>query len=161
MLPFRSQLTTRKIKNQAMKPIQTTLKFITATALAVVIVGCASGFQDKKDIAIAAGFKVITPVKPDQVALLPTLPKETVTQITYQGKTYYILPDVKNNQAYVGGPAEYQSYQKLSLQKQISDANLQAAQMNQMAAMNQMNWGAWGGWGGIGGYRRMGPYGLY
>ena len=143
-----------------MKQIQTTLKLIAATALAVVIVGCATEFQDKKDIAIAAGFKIITPVKPEHVALLPTLPKETITKISYQGKTYYILPDVKNNQAYVGGPGEYQAYQKLRIQKDISDANLQAAQMNQMAALNQMNWGAWGGWSTAGPYGAMGGYRL-
>lgn len=130
-----------------MKQIQITFKAIAAVVFTVLAVSCASALKEKENLAIAAGFKVITPVKPDQVALLPTLPKDKVTQISYHGKTYYVLPDVKNNQAYVGGPAEYQAYQQLRIEKQISNDNLQAAQMNQMAAMN---WGAWGGWGGYG-----------
>ena len=45
--------------------------------------------------------------------------------------------------ALAGGAAGYYTER----QKQISDDNLAAAQMNQMSAMN---WGAWGGWGGYG-----------
>ena len=55
---------------------------------------------------------------------------------------------MKNNQAYVGGPKQYQAYQQMRLAKQISNQNLEAAEMNQAASMN---WGAWGGWGGVGG----------
>jgi hypothetical protein len=143
-------------------PMKTRLQILAVIAISLLTVGCASAIKEKQNLAIAAGFKAITPVKPEHIELLPKLPKNTMSQISYQGKAYYVLPDVENNQAFVGGPAEYQAYQKLSLQKQISDANLQAAQMNQMAAMNSMNWSAWGGWGAVGpmgypyryGYRR-------
>ena len=135
--------------------IRTAFKSLTVIAFAALAASCASELKEKENLAVAAGFKVITPVKPDQVALLPTLPKDKVTQVNYQGKTYYVLPDLKNNQAYVGGPTEYQAYRQLRLAKQISDDNLAAAQMNQMSSMN---WGAWGGWGGYGGagWGRMG-----
>jgi hypothetical protein len=128
-----------------------------AAALVILAAGCASALKEKENLAIAAGFKTITPVKPDQVKLLQDLPKDKVTQISHEGKTLYVLPDAKNNQAYVGGPTEYQEYKRLRLAKQISDDNLAAAQMNQMSAMN---WGAWGGWGGYGygGWGRMGGY---
>jgi hypothetical protein len=43
----------------------------------------------------------------------------------------------------VGGPAQYQDYQRLRVAKQLSNNNLEAAQMNEMD-----DWGAWGGWGG-------------
>jgi hypothetical protein len=131
-----------------MKQILTTFKFISALALVALGVGC-SGVQEKENLLVAAGFKVITPTKPDQVALLPTLPAGKVTRITYNKKTYYVMPDVKHNQAYVGGPNQYQSYQQLRLAKQLSNQNLEAASMNQAASMN---WGAWGGWGGPGWY---------
>jgi hypothetical protein len=139
-----------------MHPIQTATKHLLVIALAVMGAGCASDTQNKQNLAVAAGFKVITPSKPDQQAILATLPADKVTPVTYKGKSYYVLPDVKNNQAYVGGPAQYQSYQQLRLAQQMSNDNLQAAQMNQAAAMN---WGAWGGWGGVGpmggvGFRR-------
>jgi hypothetical protein len=146
----------------SMKAIQTALKVLAAATLTLLMAGCASEFQSKKDLAVASGFKVITPVKDDQVALLATLPAGKITPITYGGKKYYILPDAANHQAYVGGESEYQAYERLRLAKRIAEDNLAAAQMNQMVAMNAMNWGAWGGWGGIGypygGYRRVGMY---
>jgi len=124
--------------------LMTTLAVILLVAL---IAGCGAGLQEKENLAVAAGFKAITPTKPDQVALLTTLPANQVTRITYEGKTYYVLPDRANNQAFVGGPKQYQTYQQLRLAKQISNDNLEAAAMNQQASMN---WGAWGGWGGWG-----------
>jgi hypothetical protein len=136
-----------------MKFTNNAFKALAAIAIVVMAVGCVNELQEKENIAVAAGFKVITPTKPDHVALLPTLPKDKVTSVMYQGKLLYILPDVKNNRAYVGGPAEYQAYRQMRLAKQISDDNLAAAQMNQMAAMNQMNWNTWGGWNSPYGYR--------
>jgi hypothetical protein len=130
-----------------MKQIQTTFKCLTATALAILAVGCAAELQNKENLAVAAGFKVITPSTPSQNALLKKLPKDKVTRITQNGKTYYALPDVKANQVYIGGPKQYRAYQDLRLAKQISNDNLEAAQMNEMASEN---WGAWGGWGGWG-----------
>ncbi|WP_295449049.1 hypothetical protein [uncultured Thiodictyon sp.] len=56
---------------------------------------------------------------------------------------------VKNNQAYVGEPKQYQAYQQLRVARQTSDQNLEAAELNQAASMN---WGAWGGIGGPGWY---------
>lgn len=128
-----------------MKQIVTTIKTLSVLALLALAVGCASDMHEKENAAIAAGFKIITPTKPDQVALLPTLPKDKVTEVNYHGKTYYVLPDAKNNQAYVGGPQQLQAYKALRAQQKIANDNLMAAQMNQAASMN---WGAWGGWGG-------------
>jgi hypothetical protein len=128
-----------------MKHLRTALKYFTAIAILAFAGGCATALQEKENMAIAAGFKVITPTKPDQVALLSTLPAGKVTQITYKGQTYYVLPDAKNNQAYVGGPKQFQAYQQIRIARQISNDNLMAAQMNQAAAMN---WSMWGGWGG-------------
>jgi hypothetical protein len=135
-----------------MKQIHTTIKSLAVVALAALAVGCASELKEKENLAAAAGFKVITPTTPRQQELLPTLPKDKVTQINHEGKTYYVLPDAKNNRAWVGGPKQYQAYQQLRLQKQLSDQALETAQMNQMASMNWGMWGGWGGWGGYGWY---------
>lgn len=128
-----------------MKSIQTVCKFFTLLALAASIIGCAADLHNKENLAAAAGFKVITPAGADQQAILAKLPPDKVTLVTYKGKSYWVLPDVKNNQAYVGGQSEYQAYRQLRLQQQLSNENLEAAAMNQEATMN--NWGAWGGWG--------------
>jgi hypothetical protein len=117
-------------------------RFLAVIALLVFASGCASTLHETENLAIAAGFKVITPSQPDQVAMLSTLAHDKVTQVQHTGKTYYVLPDVKNNQAYVGGPKQYEAYQKLRLDKEISNQNLMAAEMNEDAS-----WGEWGGWG--------------
>ena len=131
-----------------MKVVTTSLKFTIALLLLVMAVGCAS-IQQKENLLIAAGFKVITPSKPNQVALLPTLPPDKVTRISYKGKTFYVMPDLAHNQAYVGGPRQYRAYRQLRLQNQLANENLEAASMNMAASMN---WGMWGGWGGPGWY---------
>lgn len=125
-----------------------TLKPVAAMAL-IALAGCAaSNALNNDNLAIASGFKVITPVKPDQQAILAKLPKDKVSPVNYKGTTYYVLPDSMNNLAYVGGPAQYQAYQQMRVAKQLSNENLEAAQMNQLNEMNQMDWGAWSGWGG-------------
>ena len=128
-----------------MKLIQTACKFLAVLALAVLAIGCAADLKNKQNLAAAAGFKIITPAGADQQAILAKLPPDKVTPVTYKGKGYYVLPDAKNHQAYIGGQTEYQAYRQLRLQQQISNDNLMAASMNEDAAMN--NWGAWGGWG--------------
>jgi hypothetical protein len=128
-----------------MKHLLTSIKTLASLAILALVVGCAADLHEKENLAVAAGFKVITPTKPDQQAILAKLPPDKVTPVNYKGKSYYVLPDAKNNQAYVGGPKQYQTYQQLRLARQISNDNLMAAQMNQDASMN---WGTWGGWGG-------------
>jgi predicted dienelactone hydrolase len=130
-----------------MKQLRHSLKYPAAAALVALAMGCATGNNalSNDNLAIAAGFKVITPLKPDQQALLAKLPKDKVSPVTYQGTTYYVLPDSMNNLAYVGGLPQYQDYQRMRVAKQLSNNNLEAAQMNEM---NAMDWGGWGGWGG-------------
>lgn len=111
--------------------------------------GCASSSKGTQDLAIA-GFRSSRPSTLSRRRCCKPSRRAEITQITHDGKLYYVLPDAPNNQAYVGGPNEYQVYQQMRVAKQISDNNLAAAQMNQM---NAMNWGMWGGWGGVGGFR--------
>ena len=114
-----------------MKQVQPVFKFLIAIALAALAPGCASSnLLDKENVAVAAGFKVITPQKPEQQALLRKLPANKVTPIHHGGKLYYVLPDLANHQAYVGGPKQYQTCQKL---RQIQDKN-SAANENQNQA---------------------------
>lgn len=128
-----------------MKHIWNSLNYLALIALAVCAMSCAD-LKNKENLAVAAGFKIITPTTPDQEALLKKLPEDKVTRINYEGKTHFVLPDVKNNVVYVGNEANYEDYQKLRLEQQMSNDNLEAAQMNEEATMN---WGAWGGWYGV------------
>src|SRR5206468_613300 len=89
------------------------------------------------------GCKTITPKTAAQKQKLQNLPPGKIAMIKKAGKTYYVYPDAPNNQAYVGGPAEYQAYQQQRAANKLAEENLETAEIYQDEAMN---WGAWGGW---------------
>src|SRR5438067_12607787 len=129
-----------------MKQIRTSFKMISAMALLALTAGCAttSSTQNKESMLVASGFKTITPKTAAQQQKLQQLPPGKVAMINKKGKTYYIFPDAAHNQAYVGGPKEYQVYQQLRTENKLAKEDLEIAEMNQDEAME---WGAWGGWG--------------
>jgi hypothetical protein len=136
-----------------MKQIFTGFSVIGAFALLTLVVGCTGmQTQNKENLLIAAGFKVIVPKTAIQQQKLQALPPDKVTLVQKAGQNYYVFPDAANNQAYVGGPKQYQTYQQLRLQNQLANDNLQAAEINQDAAMSWDTWGGWGAWGGMGWY---------
>jgi hypothetical protein len=133
-----------------MYPIFRRFVFVGSTALAVVAVSCSNmqtQVQSKENLLVAAGFQVIVPKTAAQQQKLQTLPPDRVTLVQLAGKTYYVFPDAAHNQAYVGGPTQFQSYLQMRLANKLANENLEAAEMNQDASLD---WGAWGGWGGVG-----------
>ena len=127
------------------------LRLALPLAIAALTGSCATtpaNLKSKESLALSADFKVITPRKPDQQALLASLPRDQITRITYGGKTYYVLPDRAHNQAYIGGPKQYQTYLQLSHAKQQGQQYVQAEEIRSQQETTSMNWGSWGGWGG-------------
>jgi hypothetical protein len=129
-------------------------KMIGVIALLALTVGCATttSTQNTESMLVASGFKVVTPKTPEQQQKLQKLPPGKVAQINKAGKTYYIFPDAADNQAYVGGPKQYQAYQQLRLENKLAEERLETAEMYQDP---MMGWGGWGGWGvgwGVGWY---------
>jgi hypothetical protein len=130
-----------------MKQIRVSFKMISAIALLALTGGCAttqSTTQNRESMLVASGFKTVTPKTPAQQQKLQQLPPGKVAMINRKGRTYYIFPDAAHNQAYVGGPTEYQAYQQLRATNKLAQENLETAEMYQDA---EMNWGAWRGWG--------------
>src|SRR6266446_5596893 len=129
-----------------MKQIRVAFMVISVISLLALTFGCAttSSTQNKESMLVASGFKTVTPKTPAQQQKLQKLPPGKVAMINKKGKTYYVFPDAAHNQAYVGGPQEYQAYQQLRAANNIANENLQTAEMYQDA---EMQWGAWGGWG--------------
>src|SRR4029077_17214607 len=123
-----------------MKQIRTSFNIVSVIALLALTVGCATT-NSNSDLLSAAGFKRVPADTPQKQELLKTLSPGRITLITWKRKQFYVQPDVPNNLAFVGTPAEYQTYQQLRLARQLSNENLMAAQMNQNA---MMGWGAWG-----------------
>jgi len=139
--------------------------FVLVVAVAIAIAGCATSSQtstqNKESMLVASGFKTITPKTAAQKQKLQNLPPGKVTMVQKKGKTYYIFPDPAQNQAYVGGPKEYQEYQQLRAEKKLANENLETAEMYQDAEMNWGGWGGWGaGWGPMGMGVGMGPGGF-
>ncbi len=100
--------------------------------------------EGQENILAAAGFTVRLANTPESQAQLKTLPPHKFAFETHDGKVFYVYPDpTVCNCIYAGSEQAYQKFRQLQLQKQIADANLQAAQMN---SSNYM----WGGWGGPG-----------
>ena len=129
-----------------MKYIFRGLNLIGAIALLALAVGCAgTQTQTKENLLIAAGFKVIVPRTAVQQQKLKALPAGKVTLVQKSGQTYYVFPDAANNQAYVGGPKQYQAYRQLRLANKLTNENLEAAEMNEDSSLN------WDEWGGIAG----------
>jgi hypothetical protein len=129
-----------------MKQIRTSFNMVSVIALLALTVSCSttSSTQNKESMLVASGFKVITPKTAAQQQKLQQLPPGHVAMINRQGRTYYIFPDAAHNQAYVGGPQEYQAYQQLRATNKLVKENLETAEMYQDA---QMDWSSWGGWG--------------
>jgi hypothetical protein len=114
--------------------------------LLMLALGCTSQqTQNKEKLLTAAGFKVIVPRTAAQQQKLQALPADKVTLVRRNGKTYYVFPDAANNQAYVGGPKQYQAYRQLLLANKLANENLEAAEMNEDPSLN------WDEWGGIAG----------
>jgi hypothetical protein len=129
-----------------MKNIFAGFSLIAAFGLLALAMGCAgTQTQTKENLLIAAGFKVIVPRTAAQQQKLQSLPADKVTLVQKDGKTYYVFPDAANNQAYVGGPRQFQAYKQLRLENKLANDNLEAAELNQDASMN------WAGWGGLNG----------
>ena len=103
-----------------MNPFKSPFTFVVAVAIAMV--GCASttqtSAQNKESMLVAAGFKTITPKNPTQQQKLQQLPPGKIAMIQKSGKTFYVYPDAAHNQAYVGGPQEYQAYQQARASQQ-------------------------------------------
>jgi hypothetical protein len=130
-----------------MKQIFIPFRILGAIAMLALAAGCAN-IQSKENSLAAAGFKVVVPKTAAEQQKLKALPADKVTMVQKNGKTYYVFPDAAHNQAYVGGPKQYQAYRQLRMKQKLANEKLEAAEMNLEAS--QINWGGWGGWGGWG-----------
>ena len=118
-------------------------------ALSFGVTGCAAirthQTAETEQVLAAAGFQVKPADTPEKLAHLQTLTPRKVVRYTRDGQPQYVYADPETCKClYVGDEQRYQKYQELSLQKQIADEQMSAAQTNWDASMN---WGAWGPWG--------------
>ena len=121
-----------------------TFKTLLAASLFLALaVGCRST-SSKENMLSAAGFKMVPANTPERRAHLNSLPADTITPVQRNGVVYYTFPDPKRNVLYVGQEPQYQEYQQLRFQEQITmQEDLDAERMN----ANEAWWGPSGPWG--------------
>jgi hypothetical protein len=97
-----------------MKQLLTRFSFIGgAFALLLLAAGCASNqqAQSEADMLVASGFQSRTPTSTQQTKL-QSLTAGQISEIQAYGKTLYVYPDWPNHRMLIGGPVQYQTYQK-------------------------------------------------
>jgi hypothetical protein len=131
---------------------QETVRWTTAilplVAVGLGVTGCAAirahQSAETEQVLAAAGFQMKPADTSERLAHLQTLTPRKVIRYTRDGQVHFVYADPETCKClYVGDEQRYQKYQELSLQKQIADEQMSAAQANLDASMN---WGAWGSW---------------
>lgn len=112
-------------------------------------VGCTairrSDTQQTERTLAAAGFQMKFATSAQQLQSIEGLEQRTLIPTRLDGETRFVYADAEFCKCmYVGTPKAYQRYQKLSINQEISQNQLLAAESYDDASMN---WGLWGGWG--------------
>jgi hypothetical protein len=100
-------------------------------------VGC-SNIRSKEDSLVAAGFRVSVPKTAAQQQKLKSLPPDKVIVVQKGGKTYYVLPDVARNVAYVGAQKSMKPIAKSACRRKSSKRN------SGRRTPKHIEWGGWG-----------------
>lgn len=121
--------------------------WMTSTAVAVWclgsgIVGC-SQVKDTEQLLSAAGFQMKLADTPERMSNLANMAQHKVVAHKRGDKIVYVYADAKECKCmYLGDQAAYQEYQRLAVEKEIADENVDAAEANEDAAAD---WDSWGG----------------
>lgn len=96
--------------------------------------GCAAMERKKaastEDLLIAAGFTTKQPATPQDLASLQSMTPLKLLKTTRDGKVMYVYPDPYNCKCvYVGNEKQYAEYRRLSIERNIAEENLAAAEM--------------------------------
>ena len=117
-------------------------------ALGLSLTGCAAirahQTAETEQVLVAAGFQMKPADTPEKLAHLQTLTPRKVVRYTRDGQVHYVYADPETCTClFVGDEQRYQKYQELSLQKQIADEQMSAAQSNLDASMHWRDWDPW------------------
>lgn len=118
-------------------------RIVVLTAL-LLLGACVDPIPDTEAMLGAAGFSMEPANTPELAAQLQALPPHRLLMQAPKEKGappvfVYGDPD-QCHCLFVGGPANYQSFQQFVVQRRIADEQMNAAMMNENAALD---WGMW------------------
>ena len=102
-----------------MKRLFRHLPLLALLVVALVLSACATHLQKKESFLTQAGFRVVKPSTPEQIAHFQSLPPGHIRHEERNGKTLYMLADSSKNLLLVGGEAEYAKYQEILYSKEV------------------------------------------
>ncbi len=118
---------------------------IAAAAALFLTQGCALFNQmnsgSTEQLLVAAGFQERPANTPKRQQMMAKLNPYKVQMRTKGNSVIYIYPDPKKNVAFVGGPSQYQAYQKLSVQQSIAENQAAAAAEMEMMGVDDGTFG--------------------
>tara|TARA_R110002072_G_scaffold1589_9_gene13410 strand:- start:8046 stop:8465 length:420 start_codon:yes stop_codon:yes gene_type:complete len=124
-----------------------------AAAVAVILVGGCAAMADQDAIDIerrlsAAGFQMKLANTPEKQAHLSRFAQRRLVPMEKEGATVFVYADAREcNCIYVGSEANYQEYQRLSIQQHVVNEQRDTAEDMNMAVTDEtMNWDMWGAW---------------
>lgn len=124
--------------------MKTLFALLTATLL-VGISGCAwmneMDSTSTEQLLVASGFQTRMIDTPKKQAMVAELTPYRVQMRSKGNKVYYVYPDTRKGIVLVGGPLQYQQFQKLSVQQEVAEDQMTAAAEMQMMNMDEM--GMW------------------
>lgn len=95
------------------------LQLLTLAISLAWLAGCATTKHTEQTLT-EAGFQRIAATNDQQAQHLLTLPPGKLTIARINGKAFYVFPDAKHNQIFVGNEEAYQTYQQLLTYSQIA-----------------------------------------
>jgi hypothetical protein len=115
---------------------------------AAALFGCAGMHQAQvkstEEMLAAAGFTMKPADTPERILDLQELPPQKLVAQRRNGDVYYVYADPEVCHCiWVGDQKQYSEYRRLSLQKQIADEQLMAAQATENA---MLHWDVWRPW---------------
>lgn len=85
----------------------------------MLLTSCASHLEKKERYLKEAGFRIVNPSTPAQIAHMRSLRQRHICHETRNGQTLYMLADDRKNLLLVGGDAELARYQEILYAKEI------------------------------------------
>jgi hypothetical protein len=120
---------------------------VVVALLTLLCAGSAVASSKTENLLLSAGFKAKVATTAKQKQELQTLPAGRVSPVTQNGKAFYIYPDPRRHEIYIGSKSQYQEYQNLLAKKRNSAGTITNTDYiggNQIKVREFYGWGPLG-----------------